>query len=109
MPLPDARPSEKIAKLFPQGDSLKDPSKDPKNGAKPADTSAPPGENAAAKTTEAARNRAATPQPAAAVTQASPTQTAAAKTVPLPEARPNIEPLREKRRHRGYHRYRRGR
>ena len=36
MPLPDARPSAKIAKLFPQTDPLKDQT----NGAKPADTSA---------------------------------------------------------------------
>jgi membrane-bound lytic murein transglycosylase A len=28
MPLPDPRPSEKIARLFPQGDALKSPSKD---------------------------------------------------------------------------------
>jgi membrane-bound lytic murein transglycosylase A len=76
MPLPDARPSAKIAKLFPQVD----PSKDQNNGAKPADAPV---------------------QPATAVAQAS-------TTVPLPEARPNIAPARELRRHRTY-RYRRGR
>ncbi len=32
MPLPDARPSEKIAKLFPQTDPPKDQPKDPNNG-----------------------------------------------------------------------------
>ena len=34
MPVPDERPSEKIAKLFPQVDPLKDPPKDRKNGVK---------------------------------------------------------------------------
>jgi len=76
MPLPDARPSAKIAKLFPQVD----PSKGRNNGAKPADAAA---------------------APATAVAQAS-------TMVPLPEARPNIAPARELRRHR-YYRYRRGR
>ena len=36
MPVPDARPSAKIAKLFPQVDPLKDQPKDQKNGARPA-------------------------------------------------------------------------
>src|ERR1700687_4351142 len=66
MPLPDARPSEKIAKLFPQVDPLKDQ----KTGAPAA------------------------AHPPAAVAQASATQTAAVKPVPLPEARPNIKPIR---------------
>ena len=61
MPLPDARPSEKIAKLFPQTDPLKDPK-----------SAAPP-------TTQAAT-------------------TAAAKPVPLPEARPHIAPTSPERR-----------
>jgi peptidoglycan lytic transglycosylase A len=81
MPLPDARPSEKIAKLFPQVDPLKDQ----KNGAPAA------------------------AQPPAAVAQASATQTAAVKPVPLPEARPNIKASRDGRRHRHYRYYRRGR
>src|SRR5712691_1608291 len=84
MPLPDARPSEKIARLFPQIDPLQDQQKDQKNGVKPPETSA-------------------------AVAQASPPQTAAAKPVPLPEARPNIKPSRDGRRHRHYRYYRRGR
>ena len=37
MPLPDPRPSEKIAKLFPQVDPSKDQPKDQKTGAKPSD------------------------------------------------------------------------
>jgi membrane-bound lytic murein transglycosylase A len=99
MPLPDARPSEKIAKLFPQVDPLKDQQKDQKNGAKPADAAAGP----------SAKNAAAAAPPSTAVAQASTTQTAAAKAVPLPEARPNIKPGREGRRHRHVRRYRRGR
>src|SRR6202043_1386836 len=41
MPLPDPRPSEKIAKLFPQVDPLKDQPKDQKNSAKPSDAAVP--------------------------------------------------------------------
>jgi membrane-bound lytic murein transglycosylase A len=91
MPVPDPRPSEKIAKLFPQVDPLKDQ----KAGAKPAEQSAAPG----AKATASAA------QPATSVAQAPVTQAAVAKPVPLPEARPNIQPRREVRRHRRY-RYR---
>jgi membrane-bound lytic murein transglycosylase A len=65
--VPDARPSEKIAKLFPQIDPLKDQKK-------PSDTSV-----------------AVPPQASAA---------AVAKPVPLPEARPDIKPAPEGRRHR---------
>jgi membrane-bound lytic murein transglycosylase A len=85
MPLPDPRPSEKIAKLFPQTDPLKDQPKDQpkdqKNDAKPPEASAT------------------VPQPS--------TAQAAAITVPLPEARPDIKPSRDGR-HIRYHR-RRGR
>jgi membrane-bound lytic murein transglycosylase A len=69
MPVPEARPSAKIAKLFPQTDSLKD------TIAGPAKTVAPA-------------------QPAATVAQVPMT---AGKGVPLPEARPNIEPSLEER------------
>jgi membrane-bound lytic murein transglycosylase A len=110
MPVPDARPSEKIAKLFPQVDPLKDQQKAQKSGAKPADAAAGPSPKDAAKTAEPAKNAAATAAPAsAAVAQVSTTQTAAAKPVPLPEARPNIKPGREGRRYRHVGRYRRGR
>jgi membrane-bound lytic murein transglycosylase A len=106
MPLPDARPSEKIAKLFPQVDPLKDQQKDHKNGAKPTETSA----KDTAKATDSAKNAApAAAQPPAAVAQASTPQAAAAKPIPLPEARPNIKPIRDGRRHRHYRHYRRGR
>jgi membrane-bound lytic murein transglycosylase A len=107
MPLPDARPSEKIAKLFPQVDPLKDPPKDPKNGAKPPEASATSAPTA--KATEPAKNTAPTAaQSPAAVAQASTTQAAPAK-VPLPEARPNIKPSREARRRPRTRYYRRGR
>ena len=82
MPVPDPRPSEKTAKLFPQVDPLKDQLKEQKTSAKPSEPSV------------------ATPQSSAAAAQ-----TAAAKVVPLPEARPVIEPVREGRRHRRFHYY----
>jgi membrane-bound lytic murein transglycosylase A len=79
MPLPDPRPSEKIAKLFPQVEPAKDSSR-------PA---------------EPAKSAAATPAPAATVAQASPA--VVEKPVPLPQARPRIEV-----RHHRYYRYYRG-
>ena len=66
MPLPDARPSEKIAKLFPQVDPAKDA---PKEAAK-----------------EAAKDQKATAPASAA-------QAAVVKPVPLPAARPNVKPV----------------
>jgi membrane-bound lytic murein transglycosylase A len=78
MPVPDERPSEKIAKLFPQTKPNDQP-KDQKNGAK---TAAP---------------AAATPVAQAAA--------APAKPVPLPEARPAIKPSQEGRRRRHLRRY----
>jgi membrane-bound lytic murein transglycosylase A len=95
MPLPDARPSEKIAKLFPQADPLVDAQKDQQSGTTAADAVAAPGATDAAKTAEPAKNGA--------------PQTAAANTVPLPAARPNIKPRREGRRYRHVRRYRGGR
>jgi membrane-bound lytic murein transglycosylase A len=88
MPVPDPRPSAQIAKLFPQVDPLKDQ----KAGAKPAEPSATPG----------AKGAASAAQPATSVAQASATQAAVVKPVPLPEARPNIQPSREVRRYRHY-------
>ena len=113
MPVPDARPSEKIAKLFPQVDPLKDQQKDQqtkqKNGTKPPETSA-----ASSKDTvnaiEPAKNAAPTAaQPPAAGAQAPVAQAAAVNPVPLPEARPNIKPRRDGRRYRHYRHHRRGR
>ena len=87
MPLPDARPSEKIAKLFPQTD----PQKDQKAAKPPEAPAAKDGGNA-------------TP-PSVAVAQGSAAQ-AIAKPVPLPEARPVVKPVREGRRQRHYRRIR---
>ena len=108
MPLPDPRPSEKIAKLFAQVDPSKDQPKDQKNGAKPPEASAASGPKDTANATARTKNAAATPaQPA--VAQPSTPQTTVAKAVPLPEARPDTAPSREVARHR-YSRYsRRGR
>jgi len=87
MPLPDPRPSEKIARLFPQVDPVKDQAKDATNGARPARAAAGPASKAAA-----AQNAPATLQ-------------ASAEKVPLPEARPVIEPMPRGHRHRRTHRY----
>jgi membrane-bound lytic murein transglycosylase A len=110
MPLPDVRPSQKIAKLFPQADPLKDQQKDPKQKDQNNAAKAPEAAAAAspkdiaedtAKAVESAKNHApATTQPPAVVAQASTPPAAAAKPVPLPEARPSIKPVREMRRHR---------
>jgi membrane-bound lytic murein transglycosylase A len=87
MPVPDPRPSAKIAKLFPQADPLKDQpndlQKDQKSGVKLPDTPAAPAPNSSA----------AVPMPAKSA--------AAAPSVPLPEVRPDIKPDRSTwRRHR---------
>ena len=86
MPVPDARPSEKIAKLFPQLDQTKDRPKDPKAGAKPPEPSAA--------------------QPAASAAQPATAQAMIVKPVPLPEARPRIEAAPELPRRRHIRRYR---
>jgi membrane-bound lytic murein transglycosylase A len=76
MPVPDARPSERIAELFPQTDPLKDQPKD---------------QRASASTAQASKD--------------APKGAEAAQPVPLPEARPNIKPGRdEPRRHTRYRR-----
>jgi len=95
MPVPDERPSEKIAKLFPQTD----PQKDAKNGTKPADAPA------AAVSKDTGKGTGAAPT-AGTVAQA--TGRPAANSVPLPEPRSVIKPLPEGRRyrHRRYYRYR---
>jgi membrane-bound lytic murein transglycosylase A len=92
MPVPDPRPSAKIAKLFPQTDPLKDQPKDQNSAAKPPATAAP-----------------ATPSAAAIAQNNTPAQAAIAKPVPLPEARPAIAPVRVLYRHRYTRRYRRSR
>jgi membrane-bound lytic murein transglycosylase A len=103
MPLPDPRPSAKIARLFPQVDPLKDKPKDRKNGAKPSGTSAEPSPKSPVSATEPIKN-ATPPQPPAGAGQALPRS-----RVPLPEARPNIKPSRVGRHHRRVRHDRRGR
>jgi membrane-bound lytic murein transglycosylase A len=102
MPVPDPRPSEKIAKLFPQVDTLKDPQDDQRSGVTPSGISAAPGPGNATSTTEPAKSATPPPPPAA-------TAQAAVGKVPLPEARPVIEPARNGRRHRRVSHYRRNR
>jgi membrane-bound lytic murein transglycosylase A len=101
MPVPDERPSAKIAKLFPQVDPVKDQAKDGKTGAKPPEASAAPATKDTAAT--ATGTAPAAVQAPAAVAPAAPKSAAVAKPVPLPEARPNIAPSREARRHRYRH------
>jgi membrane-bound lytic murein transglycosylase A len=108
MPLPDPRPSEKIAKLFPPADPLKDRPKDQKNDARPPAASATPVSKDTAKGTMETGNRGASPsQPLTTAAPVSAGQTAAA--IPLPQARPHIEPVHEGRRQRSFRRYRRDR
>jgi membrane-bound lytic murein transglycosylase A len=95
MPLPDARPSEEIAKMLPQIDPPKDAQKDQQSGTTAADAADAPSATDAAKTVESAEKAA--------------PQTAAAETVPLPAARPNIKPRREGLRYGHVRRYRGGR
>ena len=102
MPVPDPRPSEKIAKLFPQVDPLKDAQKDQKNDVTTPDMSAVSNPKGAAGVAEPVKNATPAPPPAAAAQ-------AAAGKVPLPEARPVIKPAREMRRHRRVNQYRRSR
>jgi membrane-bound lytic murein transglycosylase A len=82
MPVPDERPSEKIAKLFPQTDPSKDSPKEPKNAAKAPEVTT-------------ATNTKPVPQavtaPTAGPSQAPAVQAAVAKSVPLPEPRPKLE------------------
>jgi peptidoglycan lytic transglycosylase A len=80
LPVPDPRPSEKIAKLFPQTD----PTKHSKNGVA-----------SATKPVESAKAGAAS----AAVPRAKDATVAVANPVPLPEPRPALKPVREPRRH----------
>jgi len=87
--LPDARPSEKIAKLFPPTDPLKEQQKAQKEGAKDAVTTAA--------------------QPPAAPARASATQLRSPNQYRCRKHGRNIKPRRDGRRHRPVSRYRRGR
>jgi membrane-bound lytic murein transglycosylase A len=106
MPLPDARPSEKIAKLFPQVDPLKNQKpKDQTTGAKPTEASVAPGAKDTASAREPAKTAAPTAAPPSATVAQASTPAAVAKPVPLPEARPNPKPVHELRRQRLYRDY----
>src|SRR6202022_3385028 len=74
MPLPDARPSEKIAKLFPQVDPLKAQQATQKTGPAPQGNSAATGPKSAAAGKEAAIPATPPAQPPAAVAQTQTTQ-----------------------------------
>ena len=96
MPLPDKRPSAKIAKLFPQTDPPKD---------QPKGDSKPPEAPAVATAKDASPVKDAAPAPASSVQ--TPRNTETAKAVPLPEPRPEIKASRHGRRlrHHRIHRY----
>jgi membrane-bound lytic murein transglycosylase A len=101
MPLPVPRPADEIAKLFPPVDPLKEQPTEQNNGSKPPE---PPPAKAAGGATPAAPV-----QPAPAGPQMSASQPAPSDAVPLPQARPDIAPRGEARRHHYHPRYRRGR
>jgi membrane-bound lytic murein transglycosylase A len=85
MPVPDDRPSAKIAKLFPQIAPSKDPSREQKEAANPPElTSA---------TKAGATAVVAPPSPAAMPSQPPAIQAAVARPVPLPEPRPKVEAI----------------
>jgi membrane-bound lytic murein transglycosylase A len=103
MPLPDPRPADEIAKLFPPVDLDKDQPKEQSNGLKPPEPSTAPA-------TAAEGAKPAVPvQPAAAGPQMSASQAAPSNAVPLPQARPDIAPGREARRQNYHRHYRSGR
>jgi len=96
MPVPDARPSEQIAKLFPPTAPAKDPGAQT-NVAKPPEVTA---------TTNRPAAPAASPTPAAVPSHPPAVQAAVAKPVPLPEPRPKIEAVSAKPHPRHLRRYR---
>jgi membrane-bound lytic murein transglycosylase A len=91
MPVPDPRPSEKIAKLFPQIDPALAQSKVQNDSAKPFPASSE--SKPIATAADASKNGPTAPP--STVMQASPTATDT-KAVPLPEPRPNIKPPPER-------------
>jgi membrane-bound lytic murein transglycosylase A len=96
MPVPDPRPSEKIAKLFPQVDPAIAQSGDRKNTAPPLPAASDP--KAIATPPEAGKEpgkNGSTAPPPSTVGQASSAATGAKAAIPLPEPRPNIEPSPE--------------
>jgi membrane-bound lytic murein transglycosylase A len=98
MPVPDARPSEQIAKLFPPTAPSKDPPREQTNAAKPPEVTA--------TTNSGTTAPAASSTPAAVPPQAPAVQAAVAKPVPLPEPRPKVEAVSAKPHQRHLRRYR---
>jgi membrane-bound lytic murein transglycosylase A len=98
MPVPDARPSEQIAKLFPQTLPSKDPAREQTSAAKPPEVTATTNSRPAAP--------AVPPTPAGVPSPAPAVQAAVAKPVPLPEPRPQIEAVSAKPHPRHLRRYR---
>ena len=86
MPVPDARPSAKIAKLFPQTD----PAKDATSEATPQATSVASADAKPASPAPQAKGSPDAPPPAT-VAQASDASAMPAMTIPLPEPRPHID------------------
>jgi peptidoglycan lytic transglycosylase A len=107
MPLPDERPSAKIAKLFPQADPLKSPQSDQSEATKAATPAQSPASEPA-KTTQPANTATTTAAPAVtSVAQSAPAQTKSVQAVPLPQARPGnktVLKMRSSQRHRLYRR-----
>ncbi len=100
MLLPADRPSDKIAKLFPQNEIPKDqPQKDSPKISEVSAPAASAREKLALKDAALTVAPAKAPDPAGAARTSS-LQTATAQAVPLPEARPAIGPAREVRRRR---------
>jgi membrane-bound lytic murein transglycosylase A len=100
VPVPDERPTETIAKLFPPADPLRDPAMDTRTGVKPVETAPAAGASKDAPSVkEPPKSAVPAPVPAA---QASAAATSIAKPVPLPEARPKLAPPRDVRRQRQY-------
>jgi membrane-bound lytic murein transglycosylase A len=108
MPLPEARPSDKIAKLFPQVDPAKNEARDGTNAAKPSATPAAPVDPKPVANAAESGTRAATVPPSATVAQAA-SPAPETKPVPLPEPRPSLEPSPERRRSRQVRRHHPGR
>jgi membrane-bound lytic murein transglycosylase A len=104
LPLPDPRPSAKIAKLFPQVDPLQNQQKHQKDGSKPPETA-----SASSTAKDVSKDAGKTVAPPSAVTQGATAQAQAAQAVPLPGARPEIKPSRHARRHHYHRRYRNAR
>ena len=86
MPVPDARPSAKIAKLFPQTD----PAKDATSEATPQATSVASADAKPASPAPQAKGSPDVPPPAT-VAQASDISAMPAIAIPLPEPRPHID------------------